>query len=75
MIKNLEKKNNLLIILYLFSYILLLVGFFYGEDASGGAKRDYFLLQDHLIKNGFNLGVKNFLFKFYPEATLLHSPI
>ena len=75
MIKNLENKNSLVIILYFFSYILLLVGFYYGENASGGAERDFFLLQDHLIKNGFNLGVKNFLFKFYPEGMLLHSPV
>ena len=75
MLKNFESKNNLVIIFYLFLYAFLLVGFFYGEDPSGGSKRDYFLLQDHMMKNGFNLGVKNFLFEFYPYGTLIHSPI
>ena len=42
---------------------------------SGGSRHDYQLLQENLIKTGFENGVFSYLFDFYVKGQLFHSPI
>ena len=53
----LEKNKKLIYIIYIISYLSLLIGFFYGEDSAGGAKKDYILTQTMIIGEGFKLGI------------------
>ena len=66
--------NKSLFIVF-FSYLSLILGFYFQEDFAGGAQQDYILLQVDLIKNGFFYGPLNFLFEYYPKISLNHSPI
>jgi len=70
----LEKNKKLIYIIYIISYLSLLIGFFYGEDSAGGAKKDYILTQTMIIGEGFKLGIYNFLFEVFPIQRLQHSP-
>ena len=70
----LEKNKKLIYIIYIISYLSLLIGFFYGEDSAGGAKKDYILTQTMIIGEGFKLGIYNFLFEVFPIQKLQHSP-
>jgi len=72
-LKNIHKEK--IILIYFFFYILLIIGFVFNENLSGGAKLDY-LFQKHYIAVGFNNGIKEFIFDFYPSSTLSqHSPL
>ena len=65
--------KNLLILII--SYLSLIIGFYFQENFAGGAKQDYELLQVSLINDGFNKGILNFLFNYYPTLSLSHSPL
>ena len=69
--KILEKK----IIIFLFGYLSLIIGFMLNEDMSGGSQHDYQILHENLIKTGFENGVFSYLFDFYAQGQLFHSPI
>ena len=62
--------KNLLILII--SYLSLIIGFYFQENFAGGAKQDYELLQVSLINDGFNKGILNFLFNYYPTLSLSH---
>ena len=66
-------ERNYIILYYLFLYLSLLVGFYYGEDFAGGFKYD---LQTHkmLLNNLFN---KNIIYGLlnYDIFYIPHSPI
>lgn len=71
----LNNKIHYIYIFYFLIYLSLIAGIFYGENPSGGGKKDYLLLQVHLIETGFKNGVIHYLFHFFPNGTLNHSPI
>ena len=70
-----KKNNNLFYLIYFFLYLTLITGFIFDENPAGGGKKDYLLLQVHLIETGFTNGVMHYLFDFFPNGTLQHSPI
>ncbi len=68
----LTKTSILCITSFLFFYITLIIGFFAGEDSSGGAIRDYLThlkIINSFFENNLN-GLKN-----YHEAGSTHSPV
>ena len=72
---NIEKKPSTYILVFLFFYISLLIGFIFGEDSAGGAITDYNV---HLNVREFFL--KNTLYGLinYLEVTAIgggHSPV
>ena len=71
----LNNKIHYIYIFYFLFYLSLIAGIFYGENPSGGGKKDYLLLHVHLIETGFKNGVIHYLFHFFPNGTLNHSPI
>ena len=71
----LNNKIHYIYIFYFLFYLSLIAGIFYGENPSGGGKKDYLLLHVHLIETGFKNGVIHYLFNFFPNGTLNHSPI
>ena len=73
--KNILNKFNYIYFIYLLFYISLIIGFFYDENPAGGGKKDYLLLHVHLIETGFKNGVIYYLFQFFPNGTLNHSPV
>lgn len=70
-----KKISNKKIIIFLFGYISLIIGFILNEDLSGGSQHDYQILHENLVKTGFENGVFSYLFDFYPQGQLFHSPI
>ncbi len=69
--KIIDKKK----IIFLVGYLSLIIGFILNEDMSGGSRHDYQVLQENLIKTGFENGVFSYLFDFYVKGQLFHSPI
>ena len=61
-----KKNNNLFYLIYFFLYLTLITGFIFDENPAGGGKKDYLLLQVHLIETGFTNGVMHYLFDFFP---------
>ena len=66
-------KDNFLVIYYLFLYLTLLIGFFFGEDFARGFEYDYQIHQN-LIKDLFNESITYGLLN-YDENYVPHSPL
>ena len=66
-------KDNFLLIYYLFLYLTLLIGFFFGEDFARGFKYDYQIHQN-LIKDLFNESITYGLLN-YDQNYVPHSPL
>lgn len=69
---NLSKSVNYNILIFLFLYFTLIIGFFLNEDFAGGANNDY----------NYHLGIVDFFLKDtihalknYTEVVAYHSPI
>ena len=71
---NLLMNNRNIFAVYIFSllYLSLIIGFYFGEDALGGASTDYYIHFD--ISAKFN---NNFIITFlhYNELGPRHSPV
>ena len=66
------KKSSNIISISLFLYISLLIGFYYGENSSGGAYQD-FIARAEIIKNFKNNFLNTFLnYDNFPDR---HSPV
>lgn len=62
------------ILIYLFFVLTLFIGFYLGENSSGGAKIDFDILFPYIqnFENNFKVGFENYVTN---SSTLLHSPI
>ena len=65
---------NKKILIYLFFILTLFIGFYYGENSSGGAKIDFGILFPYIqnFSNDFKIGFETYANN---SSTLLHSPI
>ena len=69
---NLSKSNSYNILIYLFFYFTLIIGFLFNEESAGGANYDY---NYHLGIVDFFLSDTIYALKNYTDVVAYHSPI